>query len=266
MQKQAIPILMYHSICADVHPLFKRYAIAPEQFRKQMAYLKSQDLHPMRVTELVTALRSQTGLPEKPLLLTFDDGFEDFYTQALPIIESSGFTATLFMPTQYVGKTSQWLKSAGEENRPILNWGQLKEITQRGVECGGHSHSHAELDRLPHKQTLAEITQCKDILEARLGQEISSFAYPFGYYNRAVKQMVKAAGYLGACAVRHTTGDGSEDLFALRRVIVTSDLDIKQFAKLVSHHSTKKELLIREVREFAANFLRRNNLFPRVEQ
>ena len=173
-------------------------------------------------------------LPERPVVLTFDDGFADFLTDALPVLQKYGFGATLYIPTAFVGQTSRWLRQEGEETRPILTWEQIREIDKAGVECGGHTHQHVQLDTVPLSRANEEIRQCKQLLEQQLGKPVLSFAYPFGYYTKSVKQCVHAAGYTSACAVEHRMSSEHSDPLALTRFIVKPTTSLADFQRLLN--------------------------------
>lgn len=130
MTGQAIPILMYHSVSDRAQTLFAPYCVTPDRFRAQIAWLAAQGYQAITVNRLVEAVVTGCGLESKPILITFDDGFFDFYTSALPVLNEYHFPATLFVATSYVGKTSCWLKNEGEESRPMLRWEHLDEIAR----------------------------------------------------------------------------------------------------------------------------------------
>ena len=115
----SVPILLYHSIAEAVAPGFRRWCIQPGKFAAQMAFLNERHFSPITVTQLVRAMTEASfPLPERPVALTFDDGFADFYSGALPVLQRHGFAATLYIPTRFVGATSRWLAREGEAERP----------------------------------------------------------------------------------------------------------------------------------------------------
>lgn len=234
MRASPVPILMYHSISDQAAPGFRKFVVSPRTFAEQMTYLAQRDYRPLTVTQFVESIQGAgEPLPERPVILTFDDGFADFYSQALPVLESNSFTATLYVCTAFVGETSRWLQREGEAGRPMLTWEQLSDISARGVECGAHGHTHSALDAMSARQARQEILRPRQILEDKLACRISGFAYPFGYYSQAVRQIVRDCGYSSACAVRYALSSTGDDPFALARLIVTRNMDIGGFARLL---------------------------------
>ena len=238
-EKKKIPILMYHSISNHASPKFRQFTVSPTLFAEHMAYLHQHRYTPMTVTQFLAA-HSQNGakLPERPVVLTFDDGFADFYTEALPVLRRYGFAATLYVATGFINGTSRWLQHEGEANRPMLTWDQLSEIGANGIECGGHSHSHPQLDTLSPAQASREIVQSKRLLEEHMGQDVLSFAYPFGYYTASIRRQVQEAGYTSACAVKHAMSSEMTDPFALARLMVKSNTDVDALAALLDDRSS----------------------------
>ena len=226
---------MYHSISESATAKFKPFAVPTTLFAQQMAYLKQQAYTPMTVTEFVnTRIQKDVyALPERPVILTFDDGFADFFTEAFPILQQYGFPATLYAATAYINGTSRWMQNEGEGERPMLTWEQLFEISKHGIECGGHSHCHRQLDTLPRSVVREEIAQCKRLLESHLHQEVLSFAYPHGYHTVAIKQLIREAGFTSACAVKYMMSSETSDPFALPRLLVSADTSVADLAALL---------------------------------
>ncbi len=232
-----IPILMYHSVSAHAQPRFRKYVIAPALFAEQMAYLAQRRYTTLTVSQYISMRQTGAALPEAVVILTFDDGFADFHSEALPVLKQHGFVATLYVATAFVGKTSRFLRREDEMARPMLTWDQLIEIEAAGIECGAHSHGHTQLDVVSTNAARIEIVRSKHVLEDKLSKPVATFAYPYGYYRSAVKQLVQAAGYSSACAVRYRMSSPRDDPFALSRLIVTADTGLERFIDLVTGHS-----------------------------
>lgn len=228
-----VPILLYHSIAERVAPGFQRWAVSPERFGEQLSYLRERRYTPLTVSQLTRSLGERLPLPEKPVVITFDDGFEDFYTAALPLLRAHKSVATLYVTTGYMEGTSRWLAAEGEGERPMMSWAQLQEVSRSGVECGAHTCTHPQLDTLSLKEAQREIMGSKRALEERLGRAVLSFAYPHGYHSPAVQKLVQQAGFRSACAVKHAMSSAQDDLFALSRIIIAGDTDIQTFGSLL---------------------------------
>lgn len=234
-----IPILMYHSISQSTNPKFMQFAVPPARFTEQMAYLHIHGYTPMTVTQLIQS----TALPEKPVILTFDDGMSDFFTEALPILTSYNFPATLYIVTAFVNGTCHWLQREGESSRLMVTWEQLAQIQAAGIECGAHSHTHPQLDMLLPSLTHDEIATSKKLLEEHLGRSVTSFAYPYGYYTTTTQQQVREVGYTSACAVNHSMYTVGAHPFALSRLMVKASTTIEDFSTLLTGKSTYKTTL-----------------------
>lgn len=230
-----IPILMYHSVSETAAPRFRRWTIHPDMFAAQLEYMRNQGYTPLTVTELVKLTSSPFNkLPEKVVVITFDDGFADFYTNALPILSTYSFPATIYITTGYVGASSRWLQPLGEGNRRMLTWAQVREVDAAGMECGSHSENHHQLDTLNSDEADVEIRHSKEILEQHLGKEVTSFAYPHGYHSREIRRLVIKAGYQSACAVKHGMSSRLDDPFALARIIVSRNTDVQRLGQLLA--------------------------------
>jgi peptidoglycan/xylan/chitin deacetylase (PgdA/CDA1 family) len=257
MQKRYIPILMYHSISSRAGPRFRQWAVAPERFEEHLAYLAQHNYTPVTVTQLVAARTRGDELPTQPMVITFDDGYADFHENALPALHRHGFGATLYIPTAYVGGTCGWLQTEGEAPRPMLTWSQVREIVGTGIECGGHSHTHPRLDAIPPAVARDEIELCKRLLEEHLGRVVASFAYPHGWHTSAIRRIVRAAGYISACAVKNMPSSSTDDPFDLARLVVTADTDVAALADLLACRVSPIEATLRQTARPMWRFLSR---------
>lgn len=219
-----VPILLYHSVAPESSPRFRPWTVHPDRFAQHMAHLSGRGYQGLTIGELEAALHpGGPSLPEKPVVITFDDGFADFQSAALPVLESHGLASTLYVTTGHLGGTARWMVREQEQDRPLLSRQQLHDVVERGVEIGAHSHTHPRLDELSAAESREEIRRSKDVLEQELQRPVRSFAYPHGYHSRRVREQVIEAGYTSSTAVRHALSSTDDDVFALARVMVLAD-------------------------------------------
>jgi peptidoglycan/xylan/chitin deacetylase (PgdA/CDA1 family) len=218
-----IPILLYHSISDHFTSQYQTWSVSPARFDEHMAYLREHGYQPMTISAIVERLKSNgKGLPERVVAVTFDDGLADFLSGAVPVLQKYHFPATLFVATGFVGETSRWLDDLGEQDRPMLTWEQLAAL--ENVEIGSHAHQHLQMDIVPLSRARQEIIRSKELLEQHLHRSIKTFAFPHGYHTKQLLNIVQNAGYEAACAVDHMMANHSDNVFALPRIIITSDV------------------------------------------
>jgi peptidoglycan/xylan/chitin deacetylase (PgdA/CDA1 family) len=233
MSAQRIPVLLYHSVSDACDTHFAEWTVTPSLFADQMRYLADNGYRSITVNELVErAFEKREALDPRSVVITFDDGFADFYTHALPLLRRHSHSATVFVTTGYVGRTSLWLARQGEGQRPMLTWSQIAELGEVGMECGSHGHEHPELDAVPAARAWSDLTQSREALEAVVGP-VSSFAYPHGYYTRRLQRQVARAGFSSACAVKDALSSTEDDRFALARAIVRGGTSLEAFERIV---------------------------------
>jgi peptidoglycan/xylan/chitin deacetylase (PgdA/CDA1 family) len=231
---RCVPILLYHSVSDSASASFAPWTVPPRTFQWQMRYLRSAQFTPLTVSEYATIVRNGGwALPRLPVVITFDDGFRDFYDSAAPVLTELGFQATLYVVTGCIGGTSRWLASEGEGDRSMLTWTQVRDLSANGIELGAHTVHHPQLDVVKPASAWQELTHSKADLEDAIGRSVSSFAYPHGYYDKRVRSMVGDAGYASACGVKHVMSGTADDLLALGRIMVTRDVDHGRFEALV---------------------------------
>jgi peptidoglycan/xylan/chitin deacetylase (PgdA/CDA1 family) len=205
-------ILTYHSISDGRSPT----QIPAALFAEQMEWLH----HNARVaplTDVVTTLVNHTSLPARTVVLTFDDGYRDFYSAAAPVLRRLKLPATIFLPTGFCGATNRPLASDWRPEVPLLDWQQVSELAHDGFHFGAHSITHAALPDLQHEQANHEITGSKLELQQRTGQKIDFFAYPYGRWNAAVRDLVRQQ-YRAAVSTGAGVVQPDSDPFALPRI------------------------------------------------
>lgn len=228
-----IPILMYHSVDDRFDRRYSRWSVTPRRFARHMQTLRDGGWQVLTVSALADRLDSGRSLPERCVALTFDDGLADFARGALPVLQRFGFDATLYVVAGQVGKTGAWLDALGEGDRPMLSAADLRVLAATGIEIGGHSMTHPELDLLSKADAAGEIGRSRKVLEDMIDAPVRSFAYPHGYATAATRRLVREAGYDTAVRVRHAISSDDEDRFGLSRLIITEDYDEAGLAALL---------------------------------
>jgi peptidoglycan/xylan/chitin deacetylase (PgdA/CDA1 family) len=233
VRRATLPVLLYHSVAEPVDPRFAEWAVSPELFAAHMHALAREGYRALTVRELAERGFARGGAaPDRAVAITFDDGFQDFYTAALPTLERNGLTATVFVTTGRVGSTSLWLEREGEGHRPLMSWSQIAEISAAGIEVGAHGHTHVQLDAVRSSRSRDEIERSRDALAAVIGP-VASFAYPHGYHSRRVRREVRSAGFASACAVADGLASASDDPFALTRAVVRGGMSVEGLLRVV---------------------------------
>lgn len=227
-----IPILLYHSVSDTPHGEFGPYTVSVAQLASHLDLVLERGYTPITIGQLLD--QTQHGpIPARPVVLTFDDGFSDFAENAWPVLTRRGLSATLYVTAGCLGGRSEWL-TAAKVRLPMLSGQQLRDLAVDGCEIGAHSMTHPQLDCLPSHSAYAEIRNSKDVLEQELGACVDDFAYPHGYHSRTTKDLVRAAGYRSAAAVRNALSYDNDDRFALARVTVTSDYSTTDLQRALS--------------------------------
>jgi peptidoglycan/xylan/chitin deacetylase (PgdA/CDA1 family) len=194
-QAYEIPILAFHKI--DFRWEWGVTRVTPRQFASVVHYLKG---HGYTTITLEQALNPLFQLPQKPVILTFDDAYQSIYDYAFPILEEAGYTATIFVITDFIGQKNTWDVNLGWLYFQHLSWDAILELSRAGFEFGSHTHRHPDLTRIGRKRILSELVTSKKIIEDRLGLSVPVISYPFGRYNREVLRLSREAGYCAGCA------------------------------------------------------------------
>lgn len=214
-----VPILLYHSVATAASADYRPWCVHPEVFDAHLGVLDELEYTPLTVSGFVDA-RSTGTLPDKPCLITFDDGRADFVEGALPALVEHRVPATIYVVSGHVGGTSDWLPMPEERTQPMMGWDDLRALPALGVEVGAHSETHVELDIVSPRRLTSEVATSRHRLQEGLGTAIRTFAYPHGYHSARVRHAVRDAGFDSACAVKDRWSHVDEDRFALARMFV----------------------------------------------
>ncbi|MCS6835626.1 MAG: polysaccharide deacetylase family protein [Anaerolineae bacterium] len=219
------PILMYHYIAeppADADRTLRDLCVTPQLFDEHLARLQADGFATITAQTLAEALLSSTALPPKPVVLSFDDGHDNAYGAAFPLLMARGMVGSFYIIT-----------GAMEAPR-YLTWGQAAEMWNVGMEIGNHSASHASLRGLKPERLPAETQGAADTIEAVLGRRPVTYCYPFGHFDDAARRAVRKSGHLAALTTQDGTLHRASDLYRLRRVRVRHTTTPDQLAWAVS--------------------------------
>jgi peptidoglycan/xylan/chitin deacetylase (PgdA/CDA1 family) len=218
---RGVPVLMYHMVSDDISGTrLSKVRVSQKRFRAQMAYLHAMGYHTITMEEWLNYRHGNGACPSKPIIITFDHGYGNFYTTAWPILRSYGFKPVVFLVTKYIGGVNLWDRAKGEPEEPLLSIEEIKALAASGIEFASHSHAHEDLTQLPLSAVESDVRASKSVLEGALGIEVSSFSYPYGKENSQVRWAVREAGFQAACVMRPGDNDEAVDPFQLNRIMI----------------------------------------------
>jgi peptidoglycan/xylan/chitin deacetylase (PgdA/CDA1 family) len=219
----SVPILMYHYIrdvpASSPDKLGYGLSVAPKLFDQQVSWLAANGYTSISMGQLADHLAGGVPLPPKPIVLTFDDGYADFYTAALPVLQRYHFTATSYLVVDFLGKPG------------YMSWQQAQAVQQAGLEVGDHTLDHVDLAIQLLPQAQRQIGDSRTMLQQRLGAPIGTFAYPSGRYNDSVVKMVGADGFRSAVTTDPGDRYTAAKVLTLPRVRVSGGESVAALAK-----------------------------------
>jgi len=221
-------VLTYHRV-NDLHPR-DRLSVPTRSFAAQLEALAASGRPVVSLADALPALRGEAMLPTGAVALTFDDGFRDNRSEALPVLERFDFRAAFFVVTAVVGtsKTIERYVRCCNADR-MLDWDEVHELHARGHAIGGHSRTHRELATLSLDEVRAEAEGCALDIEERVGERPRHFCYPRGSEDAAVRQIVGEAGFETACTVRPGPNPPGTEPLALRRTEISGSDTLEDF-------------------------------------
>ncbi|MCB2295571.1 polysaccharide deacetylase family protein [Clostridium algoriphilum] len=210
-----IPILMYHSISYEKGNTLR---ISKENFRNQMKYLKYNNYTTLTLDELYSYMKENKNLPNKSIVITFDDGYKDNYTNAYPILKEFNLKATVFVITNAIDKDKNYLTSD-----------EIKLMDKNNVRIESHTAAHEHLDKITFMDNVKSMTASKSELEKILNRKINYIAYPFGEYNLSTIKAAKQTGYKLAFSTEYGWINKNNNIYSLGRIFVSSTYDLQKF-------------------------------------
>lgn len=221
-----VPILMYHHVSdlpSDADRTRKILTVAPDSFRSEMQYLKDNGYTVISLYHLYAALTNGTPLPPKPIVLTFDDGYEDAYQTVFPILQQFRFTATFFIITKPV-----------DGNDPAyMTWDQIHQMADAGMSMEAHTQTHADLRHRDTDFLLNEIGGSLDAIASHTGHQPHMFAYPVGMYDARTLKVLRTLPVWLAVTTRRGASESSRHPLELPRIRISPGTSIAGFAGLL---------------------------------
>jgi peptidoglycan/xylan/chitin deacetylase (PgdA/CDA1 family) len=217
-----VPILMYHYVRAN--PIARDLvgadlSVEPQSFAREMLMLSAAGMHTITFDDLYAALTQGHDLPSHPVILTFDDGYEDFYTAAFPVLEALQMKATSFIITGKAG----W--------KGYMTWDQMREIDRSGlVQFESHTVNHVDLSKISPSKAEQEMIDSKSMLVTELGKPVKYLAYPSGRFNATVANLAQAVGYEAAVTTQYGSLHSASGVLTLSRVRVPGAESLWSFA------------------------------------
>ena len=213
---------MYHHIQdlpAQASVLQQDLSVSPDDFEAQLRYLRQAGYESVDLEDLLLNLTVGRPLPQKPIILTFDDGYADAYVHAYPLLKHYGFTGTFFVIS----------KPIDDQNPDFLSWEQVKEMHAGGMQIEPHSYDHPDLRNRSFDFLVFQILAPKEAIEARTGETCHFFAYPSGRYDQYVIDVLRSANFWGAVLTEQGATHSTDNTFTMSRVRVRGSDSLEAF-------------------------------------
>lgn len=209
----SLPILTFHAL--DNQPSVTSFS--PRVFRRGIARLHENGYRTLSLVEAAECLRQRMPFPERTFVITFDDGYQSVYEEALPVLRDYGMGATVFLTLGEMAGAETAGRLPSLSGRSMLSWHEIREMSKIGFSFGAHTLTHPDLTRLPVDRVEAEICRSKAVIEDALGDAVKCFAYPYGRYDQRSREIVRQY-FACACSDKLGLTTRNSDLYALERV------------------------------------------------
>lgn len=232
--KYTVPVIMYHRV--NPSGTERGDTVSPERFRQQMEFLRKYNYQVIPLEELVRGIKDGKRFPRNTVVITFDDGYEDNFTHALPILQEYRYPSTLFICPDFIGKV--------REGHAFLSWEQLEIMKNAGMSLQSHTMTHAYLPDLDLDDARYEIEESKRILEEELNVPIEYFAYPIGGFTPDTKELIKKAGYKAAFTTNRGHDRFDKDIYEINRIRFSNNdhSQLYTWAKLSGYNNLFRKL------------------------
>ncbi len=217
-----INILMYHQV-GDFAPMKAHQSTYcnHRRFAAQMAWLARFGYTVLSMDQVLACVRGDAPTPPRAVALTFDDGYENFYEYAFPVLQQHGFPAMVYLIADMLGQPSSWFAADGRDTPPLMSAARIRALHTAGIDFGSHSATHQKLAKCEDARIVEELTRSKAVLEDLLGEPVRHFCYPFGSHDLRVVNAVAEAGYLTATTCSRAPAMPADDPLTLPRKAIS---------------------------------------------
>ncbi|MER9367434.1 glycosyltransferase [Mesorhizobium sp. M0518] len=231
-RRPRIPVLMYHSVAEEGPAALARFRLTPAAFASQMAWLRANGFHATTSEQLERSIANRQPFAGRPVLITFDDGFQNFADQAWPTLRANDLTAEVFLVTDLVGESAQWDAENGPPTQ-LMDAGTVRRLAAEGAFFGSHLATHRAIDGLSSSDLAAELLRSRMFIERWTGRPTSAFAAPFSVTDRRLGRLAKESGYRIGFGSRHGPADLNCDPIDLPRIEIRGDRSLDDFVATV---------------------------------
>ena len=222
MNAERIPVLMYHRIGDALNEWEQKYCISPDNFSAHMQALFDKGYKACNANDFVDWLTGSIQLPDKSLLITFDDGYLGVFEHGLPVLKAFQWPAVMFLVSDLIGKEDSWCKSDNPvgDTYPLMGIDEIHTMRAHGFSFFSHSRSHADLSQCDETELTNQLKGSREDLERLLDEPVDYIAYPYGHYNDLVLDSARKAGYKAAFSVQPGFNRPGVDPYRIRRIDV----------------------------------------------
>ncbi|WP_240547310.1 trifunctional glycosyltransferase/class I SAM-dependent methyltransferase/polysaccharide deacetylase [Mesorhizobium tianshanense] len=231
-RRQRIPVLMYHSVADDGPAALSRFRLTPAAFASQMAWLRANGFHAIGSEQLEGSIANRSPFVGRPVLITFDDGFQNFADHAWPILRANDLTAEVFLVTDLVGESALWDADSGPPIQ-LMGAGTVRRLSAEGAFFGSHLATHRAIDGLSSSDLAAELLRSRMFIERWTGRPTTAFAAPFSVTDRRLGRLAKECGYRIGFGRKHGPADLDCDPIDLPRIEIRGDRSLDDFVAIV---------------------------------
>ncbi|CAN7146003.1 glycosyltransferase [Mesorhizobium sp. LjNodule214] len=231
-RRQRVPVLMYHGVADEGPAALARFRLTPAAFASQMAWLRANGFHAIGSEQLEGSIANRQPFVGRPVVITFDDGFQNFADHAWPTLRANDLTAEVFLVTDLVGESAQWDADSGTPTQ-LMDAGTVRRLSGEGAFFGSHLATHRAIDGLSSSDLAAELLRSRMFIERWTGRPTTAFAAPFSVTDRRLGRLAKECGYRIGFGRKHGPADLDCDPIDLPRIEIRGDRSLDDFVATV---------------------------------